>query len=224
MPSPSTSKPALRVRVGMQNTSPAAKYGGVSTHGFAPVNTTSPRSPSLSTSCSSVAALRAVADDQHGGVGHPPLDQRQRPDQHVLALARDQPRDAHDHGSVAEPVGGPHRGTVDARVERLRRRRPGVSCTMRAPAFGRERLARCGAACRCRGRSARRCVSPMRRSIARVPGVLAHQTSCPCVVATVRRTPAARLELVRHQTQRCGGAEPDRVAAHLAGDARSSAR
>ena len=41
MPSPSTSKPAFRVRVGMAKTSPAAKNGGRSTHGCAPANTTS---------------------------------------------------------------------------------------------------------------------------------------------------------------------------------------
>src|SRR4028118_1251064 len=36
MPSASGSRPALRVRAGMQKTSPAAKYGGRSTQGTAP--------------------------------------------------------------------------------------------------------------------------------------------------------------------------------------------
>ena len=49
-------------------------------------------------------SVRAAADDDEGGAGHPLPDRGHRPDQHVLALARHQPRHTHHHRPVA-PAG-----------------------------------------------------------------------------------------------------------------------
>ena len=64
----------------------------------------------------SCVAVRAAADEQQRGVRHPSPDRRQRPDQHVLALARHQPGHAHDHRPAGQPVPLP---------DRPRRPRPG---------------------------------------------------------------------------------------------------
>ena len=61
-------------------------------------------------------AVGAAADEQEGGVRYPAEHRGQRADEGVLALAGDQPGDAHDHRPVAQPVPLADGGAVHVRV------------------------------------------------------------------------------------------------------------
>ena len=113
MPSPSTSRPAPRVRHGIANTSAIAWCAGSSSPGTPSVNTTCSATPKLCASRCSDVQVRAAADDDQGGAGHPLPDRGHRPDQHVLALARHQPRHAHHDRPLAQPVPGTQFGAGD---------------------------------------------------------------------------------------------------------------
>ncbi len=104
MPRPSTSSPAPRVRHGIANTSAIAWCAGSSAGATPSVKITWSATSRL------LASRRSV-----GRYGPPPtitsaapsirdLIVRQRADQHVLALARHQPRQAHDYRPLTQPV------------------------------------------------------------------------------------------------------------------------
>ncbi len=84
----------------------------------APENTTSSLTPSEAASAAN-GPVPAAADDQQRGAGDLAAQPRQRPDQGVLALAGDQPRNAHDHRPVGQPVASPDRRAVDVGPEGL---------------------------------------------------------------------------------------------------------
>ncbi len=104
MPKPSTSIPAPRVRHGMANTSARAWWAGSSSPGTPPVNVTWSATPQSWASLRNVSQIRAAPDDHQRGPVDPAPDRRQRPDQHVLAFARHQPRQAHHGGPLPQPV------------------------------------------------------------------------------------------------------------------------
>ena len=99
-------RPARRplVRHGIANTSAIAWWAGSS----------SPGTPSVKTTCSATPTLcaRRCSVDRYGppptitsaAPGDALPDRGQCPDQHVLALARHQPRHAYDHRTVAKAV------------------------------------------------------------------------------------------------------------------------
>ena len=113
MPSPSTSRPAPRVRHGIAKTSAIAWCAGNSSPGTPSVNTTCSATPKVVGEPMQRGPVRAPADDDERGAGHPLPDRRQRPDQHVLPLARHQPRHADHHRAPAQPVAGPQFGPGD---------------------------------------------------------------------------------------------------------------
>ncbi len=57
--------------------------------------------------------IRTAAGDDQRGTVHPLPDRRQRPDQHVLALARYQPGQAQHRGPLAQTVAGAQLGAAD---------------------------------------------------------------------------------------------------------------
>ena len=174
------------------------------------------RDPELDRQPHQLLAHRAVADQQQGRVGHRPLHQRQRTDQHVLALALDEPRDAHDHRPVPSPyisrTGVPSTDGLNASVST-----PGVSCTIRAAAAGERALGDLGPG---ELPQVGQHVVGLADPVQQPPG--ARRLRPPDLVPVGRRhrptNPGARLQRRSHQPQRRRGAEPHRVAAHVAGD------
>ena len=112
MPKPSTSMPPPRVRHGIANTSANAWCAGSSSPGTPPVNVTSSATPQSWASSRSVSRYGTAADDHQRGAVDATPDRRQRLDQHVLALARHQPRQAHHGGPLPQPVAVAQLGTA----------------------------------------------------------------------------------------------------------------
>ena len=99
-----------------------------------PPRTPAPRRPPTrrarrAASAAELVLVRAAAHDHQRRVRHPPADRRHPLDQHVLALAGDQPADAHDQRPLADPVaargGRPSAGPAGT----PRGRRPGTGST-----------------------------------------------------------------------------------------------
>ena len=151
--------------------------------------------------------VRAPTDDDQRSTVHALPDRRQRPDQHVLALARHKSRHAHHDGAVAEPVAG-----AQFRARNL------VGCEPLGVHPRRQVLKRCARPERRRkpvpGVPADIChrVCPGPDAAQRRPGQRQHRPTHLVAVRARDHAVGARVAgKRRHQRQRCGRTEPHGV-------------